>query len=1630
MQISNHNSEWSIGFSVCLYSMTSILRDWLEKADIAWERDNKLEDVFGNGYLIGQLLCNLEVGGLNQESFDEQFVNDVSIEAMTENYKLIAQYLCDGGIDIKPKLLQDIANHVSGAIHRFIYDLKCFVDRTERETMSQTANRSGDLNLKGLNQGTSSFKSPPRITSPTRNRKYKYERMQKRDVELKIRKLATEQFLKRSETKWQKYRDHAIEIQQEAEREQEFETQLKNERILQQRDALVKTLKDNHQKREHDDTMSKQDWIKNQKIKRKRISEKQYFETTQRLKQLKTQNIKRSHTANDVEQCLDEFENILSKTQRVQKDEHQEDQASELQTNDDKEKDTTKELTKEELTNEDVEIEVEDPLEHLEKLRHQLPEQTVSMKQTQAYLEQVKVNVAKQREEAMQRQQRRKKLLADEMALNQAKAEEDRQKELNDIVQQSSQQTKSFDDGIKAIKLQKKIFTENSEFMAQKVKERKQKDEALKLKRDKQHFAIKRVEFKTKLTIETQKLKELTMKQEQHQHVRNIKYCKTLARSIVDITYKSVLYRQLSDQQTVPDQLWSEWMHCLSPPRKTQHVLSNIDERNKDKEIGKDLQCKLDKEKQCHSDIAHIKNGLIECMDLHGSINRLLINETELNNYLNAQGIWMYGDATEEPSTDRLGAIIQEIVAVSEGPDPRYQKIIPDVPIAIALIGKPFVGKSTQAQQIADKYALQIIDAERCIKDAMDSFESCDDGEAESLNRTQQIGQRLKTVLDEGKTVDDALYIDVIFDAIISAKEDEKQNGWILDGFPMQRSQCELLEAKLSGYVDTAAPNTGKISKKKPSKIAPPNAEDNEEDTKIESGLDFVFYLDINPENENANEVLFNRAQGRLVDKESGRVYHVTDNPPPADQPIKERLSAPPDEEYVAALPEHFKAFDERKSELREWFDRFGTWTELDCDQDRSQLTVSLLEMIEKRIESKKERQTHEALEAEKEDDEAKEETADTEATEQEPTQTEETPATTEEAEAANDDVEEATDNNTITMPWDESLKDQNMCRRLHYFWCNVEESYIADIKRTFELLRHERRRILAYLASTREYFYNFLRRADGKQTMIDEFQRAFNDIPRDMRRDDDTKDELHQRVQELSFKLFEYSMQRKDECMDELGTIKDSVWLQTESETLLNILIGVIQYEFHRYAPTVAIIQDYFALKHDQSISEDSMEPIDLLSIIEENNASQKGKKGGKNKTDNEDASGMQLLVDKLENAVNIGLQQMVQTNNNESAESDDENVRFNALQCDIINEENQRYKMRLMRLNKILSIYAKDVEDRHLDLLQKLDQWVGLRIDSENDAINSLVKHIQEAIENEFELNYRLILEGENFLIDRDVIVSPMPDPIQKQQSNHEFSTKGIFTAPQLQQLIELLRSQNANGIIEYSSISQIFKRLSANAYGQNEPILPAAWNNLNDAQLYLLLSAVIVPRRSNKYVNWKLLVVSLMLQTVSVINRTVVVPSLDTLFDLKQALNAKDKDNTGKLNDKQFGQVKLWFDNSANCVWQNILFDLFEYNEKEEKSINYNELLFHLCFNDQSHCGFEKIVSLSDNINIVQNTHQITNKCMELIEMRGINNVQIENGSELPCNDKITVQQIKQNEEISASFNFVYIEQLLKQ
>ena len=101
----------------------------------------------------------------------------------------------------------------------------------------------------------------------------------------------------------------------------------------------------------------------------------------------------------------------------------------------------------------EVQFVEEDPLAHLEKLRRQLPAKTVSLEKTQQYMERVKVSVAAERREAAKREQRRKKLIADEVVLSLDKERADRQAEMKSIMKKHpAAATMAFDDKIRAIR--------------------------------------------------------------------------------------------------------------------------------------------------------------------------------------------------------------------------------------------------------------------------------------------------------------------------------------------------------------------------------------------------------------------------------------------------------------------------------------------------------------------------------------------------------------------------------------------------------------------------------------------------------------------------------------------------------------------------------------------------------------------------------------------------------------------------------------------------------------------------------------------------------------------------------------------------------------------------------------------------------------------------------------------------------------------------------------------------------------------------------------------------------------------------------------------------------------------------
>lgn len=108
----------------------------------------------------------------------------------------------------------------------------------------------------------------------------------------------------------------------------------------------------------------------------------------------------------------------------------------------------------------------------------------------------------------------------------------------------------------------------------------------------------------------------------------------------------------------------------------------------------------------------------------------------------------------------------------------------------IIMLGAPGAGKGTQAEMIVEKYHLPHISTG-------DIFRA-------NIKNGTELGKEAKGYMDKGLLVPDELTVRILLDRV--AKEDCK-NGYILDGFPRNIPQAEVLDkelAKLGDKIDHA----------------------------------------------------------------------------------------------------------------------------------------------------------------------------------------------------------------------------------------------------------------------------------------------------------------------------------------------------------------------------------------------------------------------------------------------------------------------------------------------------------------------------------------------------------------------------------------------------------------------------------------------------------------------------------------------------------------------------------------------------------------------------------------------------------------------------------------------------------
>jgi adenylate kinase len=98
----------------------------------------------------------------------------------------------------------------------------------------------------------------------------------------------------------------------------------------------------------------------------------------------------------------------------------------------------------------------------------------------------------------------------------------------------------------------------------------------------------------------------------------------------------------------------------------------------------------------------------------------------------------------------------------------------------LILLGPPGAGKGTQAKMLMDRYDIPQISTGDILRGA--------------VKEGTDMGKKAKEFMDAGKLVPDEVIIGIVKDRL---KEDDAQNGYMLDGFPRTVPQAEALDEML-----------------------------------------------------------------------------------------------------------------------------------------------------------------------------------------------------------------------------------------------------------------------------------------------------------------------------------------------------------------------------------------------------------------------------------------------------------------------------------------------------------------------------------------------------------------------------------------------------------------------------------------------------------------------------------------------------------------------------------------------------------------------------------------------------------------------------------------------------------------
>uniref|UniRef100_G3UIR3 Sperm flagellar 2 n=1 Tax=Loxodonta africana TaxID=9785 RepID=G3UIR3_LOXAF len=850
-----------------------------------------------------------------------------------------------------------------------------------------------------------------------------------------------------------------------------------------------------------------------------------------------------------------------------------------------------------------------------------------------------------------QREKRRRRLLMDQLIAHEAQEEAYREEQLINRLMRQSQQERRIAVQLMHVRHEKEVLWQNRIFREKQYEERRLKNFQDALDREAALAKQAKIDFEEQALREKAIHEQIAVERAQARYQKHYSLCAEILDHILDLSTKVADYRMLTNN-LIPYKLMHDWKELFFngkpiyeqakikylPAKPSEEQIIELEKRDlldgKDYEEYKNMVGEWSLPEEMVDNLPPSNNSILGHV-LHRLIEKTLPSQAE-------------STVPEVPSFAIKGCLLGKTFS---GKTTSLKSLQKDFPIQILSIDT-LVQEAIQAfhdkEEVIEALPVQQEAEEKDLPGLQDSNEESQDQQnafseepvpSEALPATEgtntnerpkteevktsdsfseltvraQLGAKSEKLLKKGMSIPDGLLVSIMVNAINQVPVDQ---GWILDGFPMTLNQAKLLEEALTGcnkeQIELEAKRTQistlvvdpTVSKEVP---VPPSA------------LDFALLLDISDSS----------TLSRINDITAEAFLRETPSEDISQHVAAENQDKDENQTLKDQIQHRIIGFLDNWPLLEQWFSEpENILIKVNADIDKESLCQRVKEIVVMEMQKKKNKVNKqlEEKEAEKKEDTSpieappltppfppllepekeKEITPQGEASKTHPAKGKPQSGSPKgKTQGGKQPVKKSPTDSADTSPapvvpplpkpgseeWvyvNEPIPEEIRSFLVPY-WKLIESSYIKTIKTVLRHLREDQHTVIAYLYEVRTSFQHFLMRPDHKQDFVAHWQADFNSLPDDLWDDEETKAELHQRVNDLRDRLWDICDARKEEAEQERLDIINESWLQDSIGIAMNHFFSLMQAELSRFQDTKRLLQDYYRAMESKIPVEDN---------------------------------------------------------------------------------------------------------------------------------------------------------------------------------------------------------------------------------------------------------------------------------------------------------------------------------------------------------------------------------------------------------------------------------------------------------